>query len=1210
MDLEQVTQAFTPLLDRGDEATVDSGQVTQAFTPLLDRGDEAPVDSEQATEESHSHPDAFNVTTDVTRTESDDVNANIINDDTKWQDEPSPTGLEITSPTVPPLPMTTSNEPEEAITEEMTSVRDSTTLMTSTINDVTRAVAMTKKSAGAETFTDHSTTHSDTQEITDLSLSADQGEQQTSSISSRITDAASSTTLPAIAVNTTQRSVSTPNETYSSSSSSSSLAGTHKTSSEAGKTSAGETSTLIKQTVAVKSTTSVSSSSSSSSSLMTMMTSTEKPTTSVSEKLTASTEPGVTTSTTARSTTDCLAAIKVDDLNSLRKGQTNMTLTWEPMSSMSRVRAVYRVKVKGREGDDTCFVYTVGNGTVSEPLDSDDGQLGIRQTCKTMSKRLTPVGGTIVIRDLQPCTTYDVTVTSECGTCPCNVADTSASKSFETLAAVPGRVEEIHQELNDSDTSRVRVTWTVPASADTCRVQRYLLKVFMGSTCVTQVNLLGKDDERRDGGNVVVVEEEEEFIVMHVTSDSVTLTWMPPEPRPGPMQYFIQLLDMGSPYNPHPRLLHNSSRHCVTGYDKSNCTVDELWPYWTYNFTLTAHTAKGDSVPAVLADLVTTQAAGSEAVSSLSAQDVGATNVTLQWSRPLVTNGHLTGYGVKVMGQVPTAPTHISLWAINATTLNIGWQSPEPRPGATNYSIVLNRATELNNHSLTFTSATSMTLMGWSQRGAVVTHLWSGWRYSLTLTAFTSKGSSRPVQRGPVQMPQSQPDKVENMSVSAVANDYRHVMVTWDYPPLRDRHGVIVNFTSCCRRQGSKRNHCQTVQQPFQPTSPQFCATFNVIPGRNYTLKEIRDITPRRSKAAANLEENKMKNRYTNILPYDHSRVKLVQLNDDVTTDYINANYIPGYHSKGEYIASQGPLERIVDDFWRMVWEQCCPVIVMLSALTEGRLNKVYKYFPDEDQLNEPVCYGMVTVTLLEVHPHEDYLVRTFRLSVGRDQREVKQFFVDSWKDFKANLTPSMVLEFVRAVREEVPPDNKHPLLVHCSAGVGRTGTWIAIDYFMHYIRNSLPTAPINIQDFVVTMRQNRVHMVQSLEQYVFLHEVVADLVRRKTEVDRYDEPAYRNEPVYANLAYDHESDVNPPSSSFSSDRKNSGSNNNSNEDDDDDNSENSDNRNSRNSSNSSSSSDKRAAPPSQSMSTRVKGTPTRPPRSRSSVISAVTSRM
>ncbi|KAK7503255.1 hypothetical protein BaRGS_00005520 [Batillaria attramentaria] len=170
-------------------------------------------------------------------------------------------------------------------------------------------------------------------------------------------------------------------------------------------------------------------------------------------------------------------------------------------------------------------------------------------------------------------------------------------------------------------------------------------------------------------------------------------------------------------------------------------------------------------------------------------------------------------------------------------------------------------------------------------------------------------------------------------------------------------------------------------------------------------FNELKSMSPNPKREAALRDENKPKNRYTNILPYDHSRVKLTLLDDDDTCDYINANYIPGYHSKREYIATQGPLESTVHDFWRMVWEQRSTVIVMLSGLKEKNVVKVHQYYPDDDQLDEPQECGCVTVTLTKVQKMPDFIVKTFQVVVGRERRTVKQFYIDTWRDFDATST-------------------------------------------------------------------------------------------------------------------------------------------------------------------------------------------------------------
>lgn len=234
----------------------------------------------------------------------------------------------------------------------------------------------------------------------------------------------------------------------------------------------------------------------------------------------------------------------------------------------------------------------------------------------------------------------------------------------------------------------------------------------------------------------------------------------------------------------------------------------------------------------------------------------------------------------------------------------------------------------------------------------------------------------------------------------------------------------------------------------------------------------------------AEKEDNRIKNRYADILPYDHSRVKL-RVNyedngheDSCSSDYINANYIPGFNSEREYIATQGPMHSTIPHFWQMVWEQNTTVIAMLSDLMEKNRPKVSLYWPEN--LNEPICYGDILVEMTNFSQLNMYIIRNFVISYRDQKRRITHFFIPGWADFGANLTVNDVLEFVQLVRKEATPPNSGPVVVHCSAGVGRTGTLIALDYFMQYIDKHGLDADIDIFSYILTMRKSRARMVQA----------------------------------------------------------------------------------------------------------------------------------
>ncbi|XP_046573688.1 receptor-type tyrosine-protein phosphatase O-like [Haliotis rubra] len=263
----------------------------------------------------------------------------------------------------------------------------------------------------------------------------------------------------------------------------------------------------------------------------------------------------------------------------------------------------------------------------------------------------------------------------------------------------------------------------------------------------------------------------------------------------------------------------------------------------------------------------------------------------------------------------------------------------------------------------------------------------------------------------------------------------------------------------------------------------------------------------------------------------DQSRVKLRSTDDDDNeeTDYINANYIPGYTSPREYIATQGPMTGTVADFWRMVWEQDVNIIIMLSDLLEKGKPKVDKYWPDN--LKEPVQYGDIIVEMINYSPLSKYVIKIFQITLGEESRKVRHYFLPGWQDFGANLTPDDVISFVRDVRMQTKPTDKGPICVHCSAGVGRTGTYVSLDVFKQAIDEENFDKELDVFDFVMKMRENRSYMVQTEKQYIFIHDTIKEIIiRKKREMEeREQNNIYQNtgeqmkpeENIYANQAYE-----------------------------------------------------------------------------------------
>ncbi|XP_077364706.1 receptor-type tyrosine-protein phosphatase mu-like isoform X3 [Festucalex cinctus] len=263
---------------------------------------------------------------------------------------------------------------------------------------------------------------------------------------------------------------------------------------------------------------------------------------------------------------------------------------------------------------------------------------------------------------------------------------------------------------------------------------------------------------------------------------------------------------------------------------------------------------------------------------------------------------------------------------------------------------------------------------------------------------------------------------------------------------------------------------------------------------------------------SAKKDENRMKNRYGNIIAYDHSRVRLQPQDGEKGSDYINANYVDGYHRPNHYIATQGPMQETMYDFWRMVWQENTAAIVMVTNLVEVGRVKCCKYWPDDSDI-----FGDVSVTLMETQLLSEYVIRTFAVEKVGDVaeasacpscaatptangslvfqrgvaeiREIRQFHFTGWPDHGVPLHATGLLGFIRRVKAKTPP-TAGPTVVHCSAGAGRTGCFMVIDIMLDMAERE---GVVDIYNCVRELRARRVNMVQTEEQYVFIHDAILE---------------------------------------------------------------------------------------------------------------------
>ncbi|XP_078488048.1 uncharacterized protein LOC100177704 isoform X3 [Ciona intestinalis] len=244
--------------------------------------------------------------------------------------------------------------------------------------------------------------------------------------------------------------------------------------------------------------------------------------------------------------------------------------------------------------------------------------------------------------------------------------------------------------------------------------------------------------------------------------------------------------------------------------------------------------------------------------------------------------------------------------------------------------------------------------------------------------------------------------------------------------------------------------------------------------------------------SAGEKPENKKKNRYKDILPFDTTRVKLSTTNNP--SDYINASFIKGTDGKNSYIASQGPLPHTATDFWRMLWEYRISTIVMVCREIELGKQKCERYWPQEQELKQ---YDDILIILIrEENSEHGYVIRHLVAQRGQEKRKISQIQYKAWPDHGVPRIRDEILNMIKYARDIQPysMDSQVPLCIHCSAGCGRTGAVLAIDYFRNLLINKKLLRSITVFNVVAEMRKQRPAVVQTKDQYEFVHLAVSEM--------------------------------------------------------------------------------------------------------------------
>ncbi|XP_063409389.1 tyrosine-protein phosphatase non-receptor type 11-like isoform X1 [Mytilus trossulus] len=365
--------------------------------------------------------------------------------------------------------------------------------------------------------------------------------------------------------------------------------------------------------------------------------------------------------------------------------------------------------------------------------------------------------------------------------------------------------------------------------------------------------------------------------------------------------------------------------------------------------------------------------------------------------------------------------------------------------------------------------------------------------------------------------------------------------------PMVERSGTVVHLKTpfnatriSASGLGARVNQLETEKDKKQGSKGGFWDEFEQL-----QQMEVRHLYSRKE---GQRPENKPRNRYKNILPFDHTRIVLRDGDPQVIgSDYINGNLISteddNLDLKKGYIATQGALPNTVVDFWRMVWQENCRTIVMTTKEVERGKVKAVRYWPGPDHPENnltqswDVYDGKMTLKHISQKQDTDFIYREFELyREGRDgkqlestPRSIYHYHFLPWPDYGVPGDPGSVLNFLNIVNTKQDSIKEAgPVVVHCSAGIGRTGTFIVIDIILNQIKLFGLECEIDIQKTIQMVRSQRSGMVQTEAQYKFVYMAVLHYLETEKQRKRAEEQSVGRE--YTNIKYTVESVARPTS--------------------------------------------------------------------------------